>query len=112
MRIAIAAALFGFAACGGDDVSRAVGARCDRNVDCVDRCLGPNNEYPDGFCTLDCNDVRDCPESAECIDREGGVCLFLCRDDRDCDFLGPNWVCRDENLREDPSRQAGVCRGG
>jgi hypothetical protein len=101
----------GVGACGGDPVSRTLGARCEVARDCVDRCLGPNNDYPDGFCTLDCADSNDCPSDAECIDREGGVCLFFCIDDRDCGFLGPRWSCREENLREDTSRRVRVCRG-
>ena len=36
---------------------------------------------------------------ADCIDKEGGVCLFVCLDDIDCEFLRPDWICRDENLR-------------
>ena len=100
------------AACGGGDpVSRTLGARCERTDQCEDRCLSPSNDYPDGFCSIDCTASGDCPSDADCIDKEGGVCLFSCADDGDCDFLGPNWICRAENLRADQNRQVKVCLG-
>ena len=105
----VAAALV---ACGSDDpVDRLLGAECDVTADCDDRCLGPSNDYPDGFCSLDCSTNGECPEAADCIDLEGGICLFRCVDDPDCAFLGPEWVCRDENLREDQNVRSGVCLG-
>jgi hypothetical protein len=103
--------LLALVACRGDDVDEEVGARCRSDNDCLDRCLGPSGEYPEGFCTLDCGDNRDCPRDTDCIDREGGVCLFQCFDNADCNFLGPGWQCRDERLREDPGVRVGVCRG-
>jgi hypothetical protein len=111
MRIAMALLAFVFLGCGGDNVSRQLGARCERTEHCDDRCLTPSNDYPGGFCSLDCNSSGDCPSDAECIDKEGGVCLFACDDDPDCDFLGPDWICRAENLRADQNRQAKVCLG-
>ena len=97
--------------CGGDDVSRTLGARCERTGDCADRCLGPSNDYPDGFCSVDCTTTGDCPGDAECVDREGGVCLFACRDERDCSFLGPSWTCAEANLRSDQNTKLKICRG-
>jgi hypothetical protein len=117
MRIALAVfglvigALVTMAACGSSDVSRVLGARCNAAADCDDRCLGPSNDYPGGFCTVDCDRNLDCPSSADCADLEGGVCLFRCRDDRDCEFLGLGWICEEENLREDQNRKILVCRG-
>jgi hypothetical protein len=108
MAIALVALL---ASCGSDGVSRTLGARCERTDDCADRCLTPSNDYPDGFCSVDCGGSSDCPSDAECIDKSGGVCLFGCLDDNDCDFLGPNWICRTENLRADQNRQVKVCLG-
>ena len=100
-------------ACGGSDggVSRLIGARCVDSIDCDERCLAPSNDFPDRFCTLTCGTIDDCPGSSDCVDLEGGVCLFLCVDDVDCDFVGPSWVCREENLREDQNTKVRVCRG-
>ena len=99
-------------ACGGDDgVSRTLGARCESSRDCDDRCLLPSNDYPGGICTLSCNRSDECPRDADCVDREGGVCLYQCVDDRDCTFLGPNWTCHEDNLREDQNTKVRVCRG-
>jgi len=109
--VVVAGLVTSLVACGGDGVSREVGARCERTADCADRCLAPSNDYPAGFCTLDCSSSRECPSDAECVDREGGVCLFYCRDNRDCDFLGPGWTCQEANLRDDTSLKVTVCRG-
>jgi len=103
-------ALFVVAACGHDRVNREVGARCDVQNDCDDRCLGPDGEYPGGFCSIDCTDNRDCPDETVCADREGGVCLFECIDNADCNFLGQGWSCHDTDLKE--GGKTGVCRGG
>lgn len=111
MRFALVLVLL-LAGCGGDgDVSRAVGARCDRTSECDDRCLGPNAEYPDGFCTVDCSSNGDCPGDAACVDREGGVCLFSCNTDDNCRFLGAAWTCHDDPLKSDTSKTVKVCRG-
>lgn len=98
-------------ACGDGDVSRTLGARCERVDDCADRCLGPSNDYPDGFCSIDCSSNGDCPSDAACADLEGGVCLFTCRDARDCSFLGPSWTCAEANLRSDQNMKVMICRG-
>jgi len=105
-------ALVTLAACGGGgDVSRGVGARCDVTADCDDRCLGPSAEFPDGFCSIDCSTSSDCPVDAECVDRQGGVCLFGCVDDTDCEFLGVGWTCQEDALRDNPDTKVTVCRG-
>ena len=110
MRFALVLVLI--AGCGGDsDVSRSVGARCDKTSECDDRCLGPSGDYPQGFCTVDCSSDGDCPGDAACVDREGGVCLFTCADDGDCRFLGPGWNCHDEAQKSNPSTTVKVCRG-
>lgn len=88
------------AGCTGDGISRAVGARCEDETQCSDRCL-PEPVYPGGFCTLDCSNDADCPGDTVCVDVEGGVCMFLCRDERDCDFLGETaaggWACESKD---------------
>jgi len=101
---------FVLAGCGGSDVSRSLGARCDRTSDCADRCLGPSSDYPAGFCTVDCTTAADCPDG-ECVEREGGVCLFTCSTPSDCAFLGPGWNCKEDDVRSDPQRKVLVCRG-
>jgi hypothetical protein len=90
-RIATFAALL--AACGTSDVSRIFGARCDVISECDERCL-TGDQFPGGFCSLSCDVESDCPSAAECVDSEGGVCLFGCRDQADCDFLGLGWSCQ------------------
>jgi hypothetical protein len=110
MRIAIAVVLL--AACGEHDISRELGARCDRASDCAERCLTPSGDYPNGLCTVDCSDNGDCPSDGVCVEREGGVCLFECQTPSDCEFLGAGWNCKEENLQSDPQRKVLVCRGG
>ena len=99
------------AACGGDGVSREIGARCDSARDCDDRCLPPSGDFPDGLCTLDCQNPDECPLDTTCIDKESGVCLFTCNFTADCGFLGPGWDCKEQNERQDQSRKVKVCIG-
>ncbi len=109
MRLALALALlFG---CNSNDVSRTLGARCDKTSECDDRCLVPSEEFPAGFCTVDCTSSGECPSGADCVDNEGGICLFQCTTDASCAFLGAGWACRAEPLKVDPSKQVMVCRG-
>jgi len=112
LRAAIAAALAIVCGCGvSSDVSRELGALCEDRDQCDDRCL-TGTRYPDGFCSVTCDDDGDCPDGATCVDREGGVCLFTCGDRSECNFLGEDWRCRVQ-----PERGAGeddevmVCMG-
>lgn len=73
-------------------VSRRIGAQCESHDECDDMCLQAP-EYPDGFCSVSCDDSRDCPGSSVCVAANQGVCLFTCTDAADCGFLGPNWIC-------------------
>ena len=98
-------------ACQHSDVSRQVGARCDRSDECDERCLTPSNDYPGGFCTLACTGRGDCPSTTTCADREGGICLFECAGDPDCAFLGAGWHCKDVDLRGGGIKVT-VCSGG
>lgn len=87
------------AACQSSDVSRAVGARCSTAGDCDQRCLAPGIDYPGGFCTIACTGRSDCPDNTTCADRDGGICLFECSTDPDCEFLGTGWRCKAVDLR-------------
>lgn len=98
------------ASCGDEGpVSRLIGARCDAHSECDERCLGPNSEYPGGFCSLSCNTNADCPADALCVDEDGGICLFECRLDEHCTFLGPAWNCMERDLVVGDTGL--VCRG-
>jgi hypothetical protein len=110
MRSAILAAAALLAACQNSDVSREVGARCDRASECDDQCLGPDTAYPGGFCTIGCDTHDDCPGATTCADLEGGVCLYTCADDAGCDFLGDGWHCTAADLHGGGIKVM-VCRG-
>ncbi len=100
------------AGCSSDDeVSRELGARCDTSSDCDDRCLPPETDYPGGFCTVSCIATNECPSSSSCADRDGGICLFDCADDRACAFLGAGWTCKETDAREQEGLKVKVCRG-
>jgi hypothetical protein len=98
------------AGCGDGPVSREVGARCDQVQDCDQRCLPPTeDDYPGGFCTIACDGDDDCPGAAVCADVEGGVCLFSCAIEPDCDFLGAGWICQETEAL--PEGTVSVCLG-
>ena len=98
MRTAIIAIIgAALAACQSSDVSRALGARCDTQAECNERCL-TGSAYPGGFCTTFCATHDACPGGATCADREGGICLFECQRDSDCTFLGRGWGCKAVDL--------------
>lgn len=98
--------------CGVDsEVNRTVGARCDSKDDCKERCLVDADDYPGGICSVSCLDVRDCPADSACVDDEGGVCLFVCDTDADCEFMGPGWQCKSRDALPDTSGEVMVCRG-
>jgi len=100
------------AGCNDSLVSRSVGARCDRTIECDDRCLAPSEEWPGGFCTIDCDSDNDCPEDTMCIkEGDGGVCAYFCRDDRDCIFLG-GYLCKERDAQPETAGKVNVCRGG
>ncbi|MCX5745405.1 MAG: hypothetical protein NT062_23245 [Proteobacteria bacterium] len=86
--------LTSLAACGGADVSRDVGARCEKAADCAERCL-TGGKWPGGFCTLSCDTDSDCPTDTRCISEEGGVCAYVCNTTPECGFLLGDYVCKD-----------------
>ena len=102
-------ALLVFAGCQSSDVSRSLGARCATSSECTDRCLAETVGYPGGFCTTNCTTSVECAETANCADREGGVCLLICNFDEDCLFLGTGWTCKDTDTRD--ATKVKLCRG-
>ncbi len=109
IEVALALAL---AACQDTNVSRAVGARCDRSADCDDRCLTPSGDWPGGFCTLDCDRDDDCPSDTACVREDtGGVCAYTCATDPGCEFLGAGYACKERDAVVDGDPKVLVCRG-
>lgn len=81
-----------------------VGGACRDGRDCAERCV-KGGAFPDGTCTVECRDDRDCPDGTSCIDVEGGVCLLACRYDEDC---RPPYECKDRD-REGAGGREAVC---
>lgn len=104
-------------ACTDDDARLNVqlGARCQAPNDCASRCLATSEAYPGGMCTLGCTADADCPRGSACSGLDDGVCLFVCRDDSDCKFLGVDeerpWLCVTVPGAEDDPAAFGACRG-
>lgn len=73
-------------------------------------CERPSNEFPGGFCTIQCTNDTQCPHGTVCMTPAGGVCLFPCRNDVDCGFLGAGWLCQDKDRAS--GGHALVCIGG
>lgn len=81
-----------------DDVGHGghlVGGACLDHEDCVDRCVR-GGSYPDGTCTVDCRDDRDCPGGTYCVNEDGGICLLHCGGSYDC-RAGYNCKSRDRH---------------
>lgn len=106
----LCAVLIAASGCGiSSDVSRQLGARCDSKDQCDERCLA-GAQYPDGLCSVSCDQDSDCPTGASCADLEGGVCLFACRRADECTFLGTGWQCLTQPERgANPGDQVMVC---
>ncbi|HRC55842.1 MAG TPA: hypothetical protein PKU97_07955 [Kofleriaceae bacterium] len=87
-------ALASVAGCADAPVSRAVGARCDTDRECDERCY-TGGDFPGGFCSIGCRSDTDCPQDARCARQlAGGICLLSCADNAACEFLGPAWECQ------------------
>jgi hypothetical protein len=97
------------AGCETDDVDATMGARCTGRSDCAERCLEPSATYPGGMCTVGCGSDAECRSDAVCIVALGSVCMYSCRDDDDCAFLGSvggvAWTC------QEPDAGKKVCLG-
>lgn len=112
MRWTLLLALVITSGCQDNDVDRSVGARCDMSSECDERCLGPSGKFPDGFCTVSCDNSNDCNASdLACVDSDGGACLFRCVSDGDCTFVGPGWKCKAFSERGNGDVQVSVCAG-
>lgn len=98
-------------ACNSSDVSRQVGARCDRAAECDETCLGPSGDWPGGFCSISCDTDDDCPDDAACIEEGGAAfCAFTCGSDPHCAFLGDGYTCKERDARGVGAKVL-VCRG-
>ncbi len=81
---------------GSGDIDSFIGAACGRDSDCDERCYQDSGAFPGGFCSIACTSDRDCPSDTACIDKAGGVCLFLCSD-VNCGRLGAAYQCKDKD---------------
>lgn len=88
----------------GDE--REVGAECQYHSDCNERCV-TGGDFPDGMCTVSCDDPYDCPAGTTCISKKDGVCALQCDRDRDCPG---GYECDSKNERGE-SGNARVCIG-
>jgi hypothetical protein len=102
--------LLALTACQSFDVSRTLGARCDLSSECAQKCLGPDTDWPGGFCTIACDSSAGCPEKSACVEEAGGICAFTCRDDTSCAFLGA-YTCMMLDSHGGGAKVM-VCRGG
>jgi hypothetical protein len=102
--------LLALAACQSSDVSRSIGARCDLNSECDEKCLGPAGDWPGGFCTISCDSDDDCGDGAACLAEQGGVCAFRCGSDPDCTFLGA-YTCKDVDAIAGSGAKVKACHG-
>ena len=101
--------LLALVGCQSSDVSRDLGARCDKTDDCNERCLV---EWTGGFCTITCDTDGDCPDGSACIDEMGtGVCAFRCSGDPSCGFLGDGYTCQERDGHATGSTKVNACRG-
>jgi hypothetical protein len=98
------------ASCQSSDVSRDVGARCDTNADCDQKCEPPTSDWPGGFCTVLCDSDASCPSDTRCVEEDGGVCEFSCVADPDCVFLGDGYGCKQHDSHGGGAKVM-VCRG-
>jgi hypothetical protein len=100
-------------ACQSSDVSRELGARCDLNAECDERCLTPSTDWPGGFCTITCDSDADCPSDAACVNEENSaVCAYTCMVDAGCAFLGAGYKCSERDHHSATAGKVFVCRGG
>ena len=101
------------AGCQSSDVSRELGARCDKSSECEERCLAPSADWPGGFCTISCDTDADCPSDSACVNEDSGaICAFVCATDGSCGFLGMGYTCKERDEHATGAGKVMVCRGG
>ena len=62
-----------------------VGGPCDDDSDCASASYCQHGgAFPDGTCTQKCAVQAHCPPGTACVEKEGGICLLLCRFQEDC----------------------------
>ncbi len=86
---------------------KVIGDPCGADTQCLQRCL-ISSSFPDGFCTVNCVSDAQCPGDSVCVDRGGGVCLFVCPP-FNCGFLGGSYRC--DNQDHVGGGQVNVCIG-
>ncbi len=90
--------------------TRAVGAPCMEELDCAAGSICVRgSRFPDGVCTVICDDEFACRAGGSCVDLNGGVCLLPCDSDADCDR--PGYTCQEVSARRE-SGTLPVCVGG
>jgi hypothetical protein len=62
-----------------------VGGPCTDDLDCHSGSFcADSSDFPEGTCTVPCDDHNECPGPSLCIARERGACLLACTRDSDC----------------------------
>jgi hypothetical protein len=100
----LTAAALGLACGGVGNGSPLVGGSCDKDRDCEYEC-SKGGDFPDGTCTIGCDEDRECPGGTYCVDKDGGVCLLACGVDEDC---RQDYSCKDTK-RQGEKGDAAVC---
>jgi hypothetical protein len=89
--------LLAFCGCSDSKEDSVLGATCTSAAQCRFICETPSPQFPGGFCTEHCNGDSECPHGSLCMTDAGGVCLFPCGANIDCEFLGDGWTCKNKD---------------
>jgi hypothetical protein len=78
-------------ACDDDDdydvsvYGTVVGGPCIDDLDCkAGAFCADGADFPEGSCTVPCDDHDECPGPSLCVARERGACVLACTRDSDC----------------------------
>jgi hypothetical protein len=108
--------VWAIAACGDDGGSSVdgvgvdgdvVGGPCADSSECADGSTCIDDNYPNGTCTVACDEDADCPEGSLCISSDGGVCLLPCDSKDDC---REGYECEGKS-KENGDGESKVCNG-